>query len=221
MKRKLLIIMGLLLMIGAMSMILVYVPTDRETGIVQRIFYIHVPLGWAAFLGFLITFICSILYINKRQPKWDRLASSSAEIGVIFLALMIICGSIWAKPTWGAWWIWDARLTTSVILLFIYVAYFVVRSYIREEDRRARFSAVVGIIGFLDIPLIFLSVNLWRTHHTGLIIFEGGMVPAMYLTLLVSLIAFSTLFSILLIERYKMKNDIQALKHLKETVNRR
>ena len=220
MKIKALLGVSALLMLATLYMIFIYVPTDVETGIIQRIFYLHVPLAWIAFLAFFIVLIGSILYLWKRDFKWDRLASSSAEIGLIFITLMLITGSIWAKPAWNAWWVWDARLTMSLILWFIYVAYFLVRSYVPEDGRRARFSAVVGIIGFLDVPLVFLAVRLWKTQHTGLIIFEGGLVPAMQLTLVIGIAAFTALYALLLMERISMKNNEDEIKKLKDSMTR-
>jgi heme exporter protein C len=218
MKTKILLAVSALLMVATLYMIFIHVPTDAETGIIQRIFYLHVPLAWIAFLAFFVVLIGSILYLWKRDFRWDRLASASAEIGVIFITLMLITGSIWAKPAWGAWWVWDARLTMSLILWFIYVAYFLVRSYVAEEGRKARFSAVVGIIGFLDVPLVFLAVRLWKTQHTGLIVFEGGLSPEMVWTLIIGIAAFTALYTLLLIERMSMKKDEDELKELKASI---
>ena len=216
MKSKILLGVSALLMVAALYMVFIYVPTEEEMGIVQRIFYFHVPLAWLAFLAFFIVFLGSIFYLWKRESKWDFIASSSAEVGIVFTTLVLITGPIWAKPIWGVWWVWDARLTTTLVLWLIYVAYFIVRSYVTEEQRSARFAAVVGIVGFIDVPIVALAITLWPTQHPGPVIFEGGLAPAMLLTLLVCIAAFTTLFFILLMPRVSMKNDEIEIKRLKE-----
>ncbi len=203
-------------MVAALYLVFVYVPTEKEMGIVQRIFYLMVPVGWLALLSFLIIFIGSILYLRKRESKWDILASSSAEIGIVFTTLALITGAIWAKPVWGVWWTWEPRLTATLILWLIYFAYFAVRSFATEESRGATFAAVVGIIGFIDIPIVALSTTLWRGIHPGAVIFQGGLAPSMLLTLLVSLAAFTTLYFLLLIQRVSIKNDEMEIRRLKE-----
>jgi heme exporter protein C len=220
MKVKTLILVSVLLMLAALYMVFIFVPTDAETGIVQRIFYFHVPLAWIAFLAFFIVFGCSIMYLWKRDKKWDVLASSSAEVGLVFTTLFLLTGSIWAKPIWGVWWTWDSRLTSSLILWLIYLAYFIIRSYISEEQRRARFAAIVGIIGFIDVPIIALAITLWRTQHPGPVIFKGGLVPEMVWTLLVSIAAFTSLFVMLFSYRTLIKQDEDELNRLKAFLRR-
>lgn len=215
MKTKILLGVSTVLMLAALYMVFIFVPTDAETGIVQRIFYFHVPLAWIAFLAFFIVFGCSIMYLWKRDKKWDVLASSSAEVGLVFTTLFLLTGSIWAKPIWGVWWTWDSRLTSSLILWLIYIAYFIVRSYISEEQRRARFAAIVGIIGFIDVPVIALAITLWRTQHPGPVIFEGGLAPEMVWTLLVSIAAFTALYFLFFSYRVLIKQDEGELNRLK------
>ena len=192
-------------MIAALYMVFVYVPTEKHTGAVQRIFYFHVPLAWVSFLAFFITFIFSILYLWKREVKSDTIAYASAEVGVIFTTLVLITGPIWAKPVWGVWWTWDARLTTSLVLWLAYFAYLLVRSYATEPARGARFGAVIGIVGFIDVPIVFLTVNLWRTQHPTTIIFEGGLMLPMLITLLVCIAAFTILYVLLTIQSANLK----------------
>jgi len=209
--------LGIALMVAALYMVFVYVPTDKNTGVVQRIFYFHVPLAWIGFLAFFVVFICSILYLTKRAIKWDTIASASAEVGVIFTSLVLITGTVWAKAAWGIWWTWDARLTATLILWFTYVAYLLVRQYATEENQRARLGAVIGIVGFIDVPIVVLTVMLWRTQHPGVIIFEGGLVPSMMLTLLVCIVAFTFLYFILLTQSTRLKNleaDIRDMKDM-------
>jgi len=197
--------LGLALMIAALYMVFLYVPTEKHSGIVQRIFYFHVPVAWVSFLAFFVTFIFSILYLWKRVMKWDAIAHASAEVGVIFTTLVLITGPIWAKPVWGIWWTWDARLTTSLVLWLTYVAYLLVRSYATEPARGARFGAVIGIVGFIDVPIVFMTVNLWRTQHPSAIVFEGGLASPMLATLLVSIAAFTVLYVLLTIQSANLK----------------
>ena len=216
MKSNVLLGLSFVLMVTAQYLVFVYVPTEKEMGIVQRLFYLMVPMGWLSLLSFFIIFISSILYLVRRQGKWDILAYSSAEIGIIFTTLALITGSFWAKPIWGVWWTWEPRLTATLVLWFIYVAYLMVRSFTTDEARGARFTAVVGIVGFVDIPVVALATTLWRGMHPGPIIFQGGLAPPMLLTLLVSIAAFTTLYSLLLMLRVSMKNDEIEIRRLKE-----
>ena len=209
--------LGLVLMIAALYMVFVYVPTEKSMGVVQRIFYFHVPVAWVSFLAFFITFIFSILYLLKREMKWDSVACASAEIGIVFTTLVLITGPIWAKPVWGIWWTWDARLSTSLVLWLIYVSYLLVRNFATEPTRSARYGAVIGIVGFIDVPFVFLAVNLWRTQHPATIIFEGGLTAPMLLTLIVCIAAFTTLYVLLLMQSVNLKimdADVKRLKSM-------
>jgi heme exporter protein C len=216
-KNRVLLVTSAVLMLASLYLVFGYVPTDKETGVVQRIFYFHVPLAWVAFFAFFLVFLGGIQYLRTREKKWDIFASSAAEIGVVFTTLVLISGPIWARPTWGVWWTWDARLTASLVLWLIYVAYFIVRAYIAEEERRARFAAVVGIIGFIDVPVVALSITLARTQHPGPLIFEGGLTPPMVLTLLVCIAAFTVFFFLLLTECMSIKRSEDEVKVLNFT----
>ncbi len=216
MKRRILLWLGLALMVAALYLVFVYVPTEKEMGIVQKIFYLMVPMAWLALLSLCIVFISSILYLVRRESKWDILAYSAAEIGIVVTTMALVVGSLWAKPIWGVWWTWEPRLTATLLLWFIYAAYLLVRSYASEESRGARFAAVVGIVGFVDLPIIILATTLWRGIHPGAIIFQGGLAPPMLLTLLVSIVAYTALYFLLLIQRVSMKNDETELNKLKE-----
>lgn len=215
MKRNILLWLSLALMVTALYLVFVYVPTEQTMGIVQRIFYLMVPMGWLSLLSFLIVFIGSILYLVKRESKWDILAHSSAEAGIIFTTLTLLIGAIWAKPVWGVWWTWEPRLTSTLVLWLLYLAYFMVRSFATEESRGATFAAVVGIVSFIDLPIIILTTTLWRGMHPEPIIFQGGLAPSMLVTLLVSITAFTALYSLLLIQRVSMKSDETKVKRLK------
>ena len=202
----------------SLAMIFIVVPTEATMGIIQRIFYYHVPVAWVAFVAFFVVFVSSVMYLWKRHRKWDVIATASAELGVIFTSLVLITGSIWAKPIWGVWWTWDARLTTSLVLWLIYVAYLMVRSFIAEEERAARFAAVVGIIGFVDVPIVALAIQLWGTQHPDAVIFEGGLAPVMLATLLISLLAITSLYILLLIQRISLRFDELKFHELKRKI---
>jgi len=217
MKRNSLLGLGFVLMVASLYLIFVHVPTEKEMGIVQRIFYLMVPMAWLTLLSFLMVFICSILYLVKRESKWDTLAHSAAEVGIIFTTLTLITGFLWAKPVWGVWSDWGTpRLTSTLVLWFIYFAYSMVRFFATEESRGARFAAVVGIMGFIDVTIIILATSLWRGMHPGAVIFQGGLEPTMLLTLLVSLTAFTALYFLVLIQRIALKNDEIEVERLKE-----
>ncbi len=187
---------------------LLIVPPDAIQGEVQRIMYLHVPMAWNTYLSFAVVCACSVVYLIRRDLAWDRRAAASAEIGVMFTALTIAAGSIWGRPTWGTWWTWDARLTTTAILLFIFVGYLVVRQVVEEPEKRARLAAVIGIIGFLDVPLIRLSVKWWRTLHQQPTVFRAGGMTIdrfMLFTLLLNLIAFGCLYLYLMLKRTELE----------------
>jgi heme exporter protein C len=208
-------VLSFLLLVGSLYMVFIYVPTEKTMGIVQRIFYIMVPMAWLAILSFIIIFIASILYLKKRTSRWDTLARSASEIGIIFTTLTLITGSMWARPVWGVWWTWEPRLTATLVLWLIYFAHIMVRSLTIEESRGATFAAVVGIVGFIDIPIIGMSTTLWRGMHPGAIIFEGGLEPAMLLTLLISIAAYTVLYVLILTRVVSIKNDENEIKRLK------
>jgi heme exporter protein C len=214
-KRNILLWLSLALMVTALYLVFVYVPAEQTMGIVYKIFYLMVPMGWLSLLSFLIVFVGSILYLVKRESKWDILAHSSAEAGIIFTTLALLTGAIWAKPVWGVWWAWEPRLTSTLILWLLYLAYFMVRSFATEESRGATFAAVVGIVGFIDLPIIVLTTTLWRGMHPEPVIFQGGLAPSMLVTLLISITAFTALYSLLLIQRVSMKSDEAEVKRLK------
>ena len=205
---------------GMVYAIFVYVPTEKQEGIVQRIMYYHIPSAWLSFFAFFIVFLSSILYLWKREREWDVYAHSSAEIGVVFCSLVLITGPIWAKPIWGTWWVWDARLTSTLVLWLIYIAYIMLRQQSDAGSMRARYSAVIGIAGFLNIPIIHFSVLWWRTFHPKpkMITPEGfgaGMDNSMVMTLIISLGAFTLLYLLLMGQRVrieKMKDEIDQIK---------
>src|SRR5688572_17547470 len=198
---------------------LVKAPPDGFQGEVQRIMYLHVPSILTAYLSFFLVFVGSALYLWKREKRDDILAYSAAEIGVLFTALTIIEGSIWGKPTWGVWWTWDARLTLTAILFLIYSGYLMLRSLIDDEDRAALSAAILGIIGFLDIPLIHMSVYWWRTLHQPPSILRPDKLPwenvhpAMLTALAINFVGFLLLYFYLLSLRLRLgevRSEIKA-----------
>lgn len=156
---------------------LVKAPPDAYQGDSQRIMYLHIPSILIAYLSFFLVFVGSCLYLWKREKRDDNLAHAAAELGVLFTALTIIEGSIWGRPTWGVWWTWDARLTLTAILLLIFIGYLMLRALVEDESRAASAAAILGIIGFLDIPLIHMSVYWWRTLHQPPSILRPDKVP--------------------------------------------
>ena len=213
-----LVLMGATLAVGLLALYLafVYAPKEATMGHVQRIFYFHVGAAWTAFLAFFVVFLGSVAYLRTGDRRWDALALSSAEVGVIFTTIALATGSIWAKPAWGAWWTWDPRLTTTTVLWLIYVSYLILRSTIDEPDRRARFAAVVGIVGFVDVPMVFLSIRFWRTIHPVLVKSEGfDMAPEMVHALLAALLAYTLLYAYLLLVRTSLERrrlEVEAAK---------
>ena len=189
----------------ALWMALFYAPREMMMGDAQRIFYFHVPSAWIGFFAFFVVFVASLVFLRTRQRRWDALALAAAEIGVVFTTLVLLTGPLWGKVVWGVYWVWDARLTTTLILWLIYVGYLMLRSS-AEGERRARFAAVLGIVGFLDVPLIYLSVSWWRTMHPGYVVTEpGGLAPQMTQTLMVALASFTLLFALLLVARLRLE----------------
>ena len=170
-------------------------PVDGQMGEVQKLMYVHVPAAWSSFIAFFIVFVSSALYLVRKKLFWDHLAASSAEVGVVFTAMTLALGSIWGRPTWGVWWTWDARLTTTAILLFLYVGYLAFRSFIEDRDQRARISAPLGLLIFLNVPIVYMSVRWWRTLHQ-VQSSPSTVDPAMVLSLRLN--AFAFLFVLLL-----------------------
>src|SRR5579884_2488061 len=180
--------------VAALYTAFLWAPTEAVQGDAQRIFYFHVSLAWLAYLSFFIVFAASLLYLWKRADRWDVLARCSAEIGVVFTTLVLITGMLWGRPIWGTWWTWDARLTTTLILWTIYVVYLMLRAYSSDRLRGARYGAILGIIGFADVPIVQMSVVWWRTLHPQPVIEEGALPPQMLIALMISLVAFTVFY---------------------------
>ncbi|MFQ5671089.1 MAG: cytochrome c biogenesis protein [Acidobacteriota bacterium] len=207
----LLLILISLLMVGILAAIFgdtlllpftPYVPTEATMGIVQRIFYFHVPAAMVSFLAFFVTFCASGLYLFTKGLFWDNLASASTEVGVLFCTIVLVTGPIWARPVWGVWWTWEPRLTTTLVLWLLYVAYLLLRTYTENREQQARFSAVMGIVAFLDVPIVYFSVRWWRGVHP--IVFGpqgGGLAPRMEHVFSLSILLFLLLYALLLWHR--------------------
>jgi heme exporter protein C len=186
---------------------LLVVPADADQGDVQRLMYVHVPAAWLAFLSFGVVFLASVAYLKTGRIRWDRVAVASAEIGVLFCVLTLALGSLWGRPVWGTWWTWDPRLTTTVVLLLIYVGYLSLRSVADSPGRRAQWSAVVGVVGFVDVPIVHMSVVWWRSLHQEATVIRPGtptMDPSMLATLLVGTVAFSVAYGYLMAVRLRV-----------------
>ncbi len=201
---------------------LIYAPAERTMGDVQRIFYFHLPLAWISFLAFFVVFISGILYLIGGNMRWDIVAGSSAEIGVVFSTLVLVTGSIWARRVWNTWWMWEPRLTTMLILWLIYLGYLMSRRAVDGEERRARISAVIGIAGFVNVPIVFLSILWWRTMHPVLITTEKmGLAPPMLIALAACLAAFTLLYVYLLLLRVQLGKTEYFINEIKTLFYRR
>jgi heme exporter protein C len=205
-RRGLLIsVTALLGLAGVYVLALGFTPAEARQGMAQKIFYLHVPAAWSALIAFSLVGVTSGLYLWLHDPRLDRFAAASAEVGVAFSAVMLTTGPIWAKPIWGTWWTWDARLTLTLFLFFLFVGYLALRASLHDPAERARFSAVVGILGMLLVPFIHLSVYLFRTIHPQPIVLKPSapsLPPEMLRTLLVSTAVFTLLYVGLVTLRY-------------------
>lgn len=204
-------------MLVALYLVFIWVPTESNLGLSQRIFYLHVPVAWVGFLAFGLVFISSVAYLARSNSGWDNLAYSAAEVGVVFTTLILLTGMLWAKPVWGIWWSWSPRLTTSLILWLIYVAYLMLRSYSSDSSQGPRYAAVLGIIGFIDVPIVYFSIQWWRDVHPERIVgVEQALESSMYLTLLAGVVAFTCLFSYLVLARFQLRSSEQALEQIRQ-----
>ncbi len=188
-----------------------------ETGrYAQRIIYFHIATAWVGFLAFFVTFVAGVAYLRTQARRWDIVALSSAEIGTVFMLGVLISGSIWARPAWGVWWVWDERLTISLIQFLVYVGYLMLRSSVEDPARRARFAAVYGIVAFISVPINFIAIRLWRTQHP--LMFgteEGGLSSNMMFAFFFCLVTFTIWYVTLMWHRIRLeglRDDVEALK---------
>ena len=202
-----------LLMAFTLYMVYMWVPTEQNLGVSQRIFYFHVPLGWIGMVSIMVVAVASIMHLVTGRQKWDDLAYSTAEIGIIFASLILVTGAIWGKPVWGVWWTWDAKLTTTLVLWFIYVGYLMVRAYGPAGTQGKRFASVIALIGAIDAPIIYMASDWWRSAHPERNV-PSDLDERMLLTLLVSVLAFTVLYVYLLMERYSLRRSESDLDEL-------
>jgi len=216
-KRIILGAVAVLLVIAAAYGSFYIAPEERTMGVVQRIFYFHVGSAWAGMDAFFLCFIGNLLYVWRRDQKYDWLSVASAEVGLALMTVVLITGPIWAKPAWGIYWTWDARLTSTFVLWLLYVSYLLLRSLVEEPERRALLSALFGIFAFLDVPLVYFSIRWWRTQHPAPVIMGGpgsGLDPTMSKVFFFSVLAMHVLMAFLIVERYsleKMKSEVDIL----------
>ena len=208
--------------VAALYLVFFYAPREAVMGEVQRVFYFHVAAGWVGALAFLVTAIGGVVYLLRGDRRWDTAAVASVEIGVVFTLVNIVSGSIWARPIWNTWWTWDPRLVTATVMELVYLAYLMLRQGIEDPDRRGRFGAVYGILGFLSVPLTFLSIRIFRTIHPVVIgsgdpTAEGSfdMTPRMLQAFLFSLLTFTFLYASLLWHRIRLGRLGEKVEQLK------
>ena len=223
---KILDITSILLVLVAAGMVFFYAPLEVVMGWVQKIFYFHVANLWVGMLGFLVALIAGVTYLRSGDHRWDIVGLAAIEISVIFFFTGIVTGSIWARPIWNTWWTWDPRLTTATIVELVYVAYLMLRQGIEDPDRRARFGAVYAILGFISVPLTFMSIRLLRTIHPVVIgsgdsAAQGGfdMTSKMLQTFLFSLFVFTVLFVDLMWHRIRLGNLAEKVEQLRLKVS--
>lgn len=197
--------------LAATALVFFYAPLERVMGAVQKVFYFHVAAGWVGMLSFLVAAVVGVIYLIRKDLKWDSVGVAAVEIGIAFTLINVVTGAIWARPIWNTWWTWDPRLTTATIMELVYFAYLMLRSGIEEPERRARFGAVYAIVGFLSVPLTFFSIRLFRTIHPVVIgsndpgaMGAFDMTPRMTQVFMFSLVAFTIVYFDLLWHRIRL-----------------
>ena len=207
-----------------MYMIFAVAPTDANLGNVQRALYIHVPIAVVSLLAFISVLVGSVLYLRKRNSRWDNMAVASGEVGFVFVSLALITGILWAKPVWNVWWTWEPRLTLTLVLWFIYAAYLMVRAFTPNRSRAAVFSAIVGIIGSVDAFIVYFAVQWWRSIHppqvVGPLAESGSLSGTMNMVLMFSFIAFLFLTIWLVLERMATLNTEDELGRMRFELRR-
>ena len=215
-------IVTVVLLLIATYMVFFYAPQEAVMGDVQRVFYFHVAAGWVGMLGLIGAAVAGIIYLIKKDRKWDIVGLAAVEIGIVFIFINIATGSIWARPIWNTWWTWDPRLTTATVMLLIYFAYFMLRQGIEDPDRRARFAAVYAIVGSLSVPLTYFSARIFRTIHP--IVIGGGdpsttgsfdMTTMMLQTFMFGLLTFTFIFIDLFWHRIRLGRKADQVEQLR------
>lgn len=207
-------LVALMMIFIALVLVFGYAPMEKTMGMAQKIFYFHVPSAFMAFTSFAVVFVASILYLKSKNDKYDRVASSAAEVGTLFALIVLLTGPIWARSAWGVWWTWEPRLTTTLILFLIFIGYLMLRNYGAIGEQMKKYSAVVGIVGFLDVPIVYTSINWWSpeaTAHPRSLELEASMKFA----LTFSFVTFSILLLFLILKRIdleRLRNQLEAKK---------
>lgn len=212
-------LLTLISMLAALYGIFLYAPTEQTMGEVQRIFYLHVSSDWISFLAIFCVFFYSLRFLAKRERDLDIKAAAAAEVGVVFCTVGLVTGMLWAKPVWGIWWTWDPRLTSFFVLWLIYLGYLMLRRLVESPEQRARLSAVFGILGAVDVPIVYMSNRWWRTQHPAPVMGGGegsGLDPQMRIAFLTTLLAF-TLFYFYL---WRIRCDLERTQEIVETLQR-
>lgn len=206
-------------MLIALGAIFLWVPTEKEMGIVQRIFYFHVPSALCAFMAYFLVFVGSVQYLRTREDKWDRLALSAAELGVVFGLIVLISGPLWAKPIWGVYWRWEPRLTSMLITFTIYAAYLMIRNYGAHSTQAPRLGAVLGILAFVNVPLVYYSVDMWAADQQLHPPRNVELAPAMLYTKWICYAAFFLLLFRLLAQRMELARIETAVARLRQKLS--
>lgn len=211
------IITGLALagLVGVFIRALVFTPIERTQGLAQKIFYVHAPSAWAALLSFGITGILSVMYLWLKDRKIDSIAAASAEVGLAFSVVMLTTGPLWGKTVWGTWWSWDARLSSTLFIFLLFVGYRVMRGAIVEPEMRARYSAVIGIMGLVLVPFIHMTVYLFRTLHPDPVLLKPSS-PSMPGTMLVTLLTSVAVFTLMYVGFVTQRYAITVLREIRE-----
>jgi len=189
----------------AIYMALIGAPREKTMGDLQRIFYFHVPAAITGITAFAINCVASFMYIFKKNRRWDNLGVAAAEVGVMFFSMVLITGPIWAKPVWFVWWTWSPRLTLSLVLCMLYLAYLLIRKYFEDPERRGMISAIFGIVAFVDAPLVWFSIRWWRDIHPSPMLETGGLSPSMRPAFFICWAAFQVLLIYLLRRRFYLQ----------------
>ncbi|MEN4040726.1 MAG: cytochrome c biogenesis protein CcsA [Anaerolineaceae bacterium] len=215
-------LVALLMLAAAIYMVFVFAPIERVMGLVQKVFYFHVSAGWVGMLSYLVAAIAAVVYLVTRRRSWDTVSLAAVELGLVFMLINIITGSIWARPIWNTWWTWDPRLTTATIMELAYAGYLMLRGAVEDPERRSRFASVYAIIAFISVPLTYFSIRIFRTIHP-VVIGNGApgnegsfdMTPAMLQTFMFSLLTFSVIYVSLLWHRIRLGRLADQVEELK------
>jgi heme exporter protein C len=206
----------------ALALIFLAAPEERVMGAVQKIFYVHVPIALSTFVAVFVLLVGALGYLATRQPVWDRLAVATCEVGWLFCTLVLVTGPIWAKPAWGVWWTWEAKITTTLVLWLLLAGILLARGYASTPEQGARIGAVLGVVAALDVPIVYKAVDWWRGQHP--IVFGPGrgnpLAPGMGAALAASTVAVLLLFALLVMLRMRLAALEDALVAAEEAASR-